>query len=181
MKPPNGFQRVKVPRGQCLAGRPEASVAIHWVTGGCEAYTTRMQAVKNQLRNLLVVAMPTPSSGRKAVLGRPLMQGRSGVAGVPSSGHASTGNSQEPRRALHLLLNMGGTGYQGRPEVPGRMLSSLTNPYVPVKVGNRRGSGKGRPGHPLEGRGEQTDASVEGNISETQNSRNYVHETRQTS
>lgn len=157
MKPPNGFQRVKVPRGQCLAGRPEASVAIHWVTGGCEAYTTRMQAVKNQLRNLLVVAMPTPSSGRKAVLGRPLMQGRSGVAGVPSSGHASTGNSQEPRRALHLLLNMGGTGYQGRPEVPGRRLSSLTNPYVPVKVGNRRALVRGGHGtHWREGANKRT-------------------------
>jgi hypothetical protein len=61
------------------------------------------------------------------------------------------------------------------------MLSSLTNPYVPGEGGEPQGSRKGRPRHPLEGRGEQTGVSVEGNISETQNSNNYVHETRQTS
>ena len=30
------------------------------------------------------------------------LQGRSGVAGVPSSGHASKGIPHEPRRARHL-------------------------------------------------------------------------------
>jgi hypothetical protein len=45
------------------------------------------------------VAMPTPLTRRKAALGRPIMRGRTGVAGVPSSGHASKGISQEPRRA----------------------------------------------------------------------------------
>jgi len=33
--------------------RSVASVAIHRVTGGCEAYTARKQAVKIQLRNLI--------------------------------------------------------------------------------------------------------------------------------
>jgi hypothetical protein len=52
---------------------------------------------------------------------------------------------------------MGGTGYQGRPEVPGRMLSSLTNPYVPVKVGNRRALVKGGHGtHWREGANKRT-------------------------
>ena len=46
-----------------------------------------------------LVAMPTPLTRRKAALGRPIMRGRPGVAGVPSSGHASKGISQEPRRA----------------------------------------------------------------------------------
>jgi hypothetical protein len=32
------------------------------------------------------------------------MRGRAGIAGVPSSGHASKGISQEPKRALHPLL-----------------------------------------------------------------------------
>ena len=61
------------------------------------------------------------------------------------------------------------------------MLSSLTNPYVPGKVGNRRAPARG--GHGTHWReGENiADVSVEGNISETQNSNNYVHETRQTS
>jgi hypothetical protein len=52
--------------------------------------------------------------------------------------------------------------------------------YEPIctgEGGEPQGSRKGRPRQPLEGRGEQTDASVEGNISETQNSTNYVHET----
>jgi hypothetical protein len=53
------------------------------------------------------------------------------------------------------------------------------DPIVPVKVENRRASEKERPRYPLEGRGEQGDVSVEGNISETQNSRNYVHTNRQ--
>jgi hypothetical protein len=53
-------------------------------------------------------------------------------------------------------------------------------PICTCEGGEPQGSRKGRPRHPLEGRGEQTDVSVEGNISETQNSRNYVHETRQT-
>jgi len=50
VKPLDEIQRVQVPPGQSRAGRPEASVAIHWVTGGCEAYTARKQAVKIQLR-----------------------------------------------------------------------------------------------------------------------------------
>jgi restriction endonuclease len=45
------------------------------------------------------------------------MRGRAGVAGVPSSGHVSKGISQEPRRAHHLLLTMGGTGRQWRQEL----------------------------------------------------------------
>jgi hypothetical protein len=34
------------------ASRPVASVTIHRVTGGCEAYTAKKQAVKIQLRKL---------------------------------------------------------------------------------------------------------------------------------
>src|SRR5216684_6464865 len=59
-----------------------------------------------------LVAMPTPLTRRKAALGRPIKRGRAGVAGVPSSGHAFKGISQEPRRAPHLLLTMGGTDRQ---------------------------------------------------------------------
>jgi hypothetical protein len=48
----SGIQRVQVPPGQSRAGSPVASVAIHRVTGGCEAYTARKRAVKIQLRKL---------------------------------------------------------------------------------------------------------------------------------
>ena len=44
---------------------------------------------------------------------------------------------------------------------------------VPMKVGNP-GSRKGRPRYPLEGRGEQVDASTQRHIAETQNSGAYV-------
>src|ERR1700674_5364454 len=66
-----------------------------------------------------LVAMPTLLTRRKAASGRPIMRGRAGVAGVPSSGHASKGISQEPRRAPHFLLTMGGTDRQGKPEAIG--------------------------------------------------------------
>jgi len=49
--------------------RSVASVAIHWVTGGCEAYTVRKQAVRVQHRNRFTVPMPTFSKRRKAAFG----------------------------------------------------------------------------------------------------------------
>src|SRR6201981_2969340 len=52
------------------ASRTVASVAIHRVTGGCEAYTARKEAVKIQLRRPFV-AMPTLLTRRKATSGRP--------------------------------------------------------------------------------------------------------------
>src|SRR5262249_58657666 len=52
------------PVRQKLASRPVASVAIRRVTGGCEAYTARKQAVK-----ITIVAMPTSMKWRKAVSG----------------------------------------------------------------------------------------------------------------
>src|ERR1700693_1397284 len=36
---------------KAVAGRPEASVAIRWVTGGCEAYTVSKQVAMIQPRN----------------------------------------------------------------------------------------------------------------------------------
>jgi len=157
VKPLDEIQRVQVPYGQSRAGRPEASVAIHWVTGGCEAYTARKQAVKDQLRNRASLRCRRPSSGGRQNSERPRLRGRTGVAGVSSSGHVSTGIFQGPRRAPHLLLTMGGTECQGRPEAPGRMLSSLTNPYVPRKVGNRRAPARGGHGtHWREGANKRT-------------------------
>ena len=66
-----------------------------------------------------LVAMPTPLTRRKAASGGPILRGCAGIAGVPSAGHAFKGISQEPRRAPHLLLTMGGTSRQGKPEATG--------------------------------------------------------------
>src|SRR6202051_3300508 len=127
-----------------------------------------------------LVAMPTLLTKRKAASGRPIMRGRAGVAGVPSSGHASKGISQEPRRAPHLLLTTGGTGSQGKPEATGIDGSAVLPTHNTREGGEPQGFRKERPRYPLEGRGEQADVSAEGNIDETQNSNCYVHKTRQT-
>jgi hypothetical protein len=123
--------------------------------------------VKIQLRKPSIVAMPTPLVRRKAVLGRPLLQGRAGVAGVPSSGHAFKGIPQEPRRAPHPLLIMGGTVDQGKPKVNGKDGRAVLRTHSTCEGGEPQGSRKGRPRNPLEGRGEQADVSAEGNIGET--------------
>src|ERR1700686_4425239 len=124
--------------------------------------------------------MSTPLTKRKADLGRPIMRGRAGVAGVPSSGHASKGISQKPRSALHLLLTMAGTDCQGKPEATGKEGRVVLCPRSTCEGGEPQGFRKERPRYPLEGRGEQADVSAEGNIGETQNSNCYVHKTRQT-
>lgn len=167
MKPLIGIQRVRVPPDQRLAIRSVASVATHRATDGCEAYTARKQAVKIQLRKLSIVAMPTPLVGRKAASGRPRLRGRTGIAGVRSSGHASKGIPQEPRRALHPLLTMGGTVGQGKPEVSGKDGRAVLRAHSTSEGGKPQGSREGRPRNPLEGRGEQADVSAEGNIGET--------------
>jgi hypothetical protein len=59
------------------------------------------------------VAMPTPLTRRKAASGRPISRGRAGVAGVPSSGHASKGIPHEPSRAHHLRSQERKRGRQG--------------------------------------------------------------------
>ena len=61
----------------------------------------------------------------------------------------------------------------------GRMEEQSYDPICTCEGGEPQGFRKERPRYPLEGRGEQGDVSVEGNISETQNSRNYVHTNRQ--
>jgi hypothetical protein len=152
-KPLNAVQRVQVPRGQSRADRPVASVAIHWVTSGCEAYTARKQAVRIQLRNLNYRCDAdafSPAEG--SIWQRPLVRGRAGVAGVPSPGHVSTGIVQEPKRAPHLLphreerlLHREVREPKGRPEGSRREGEQSYDPIVPAKVGNRRASA--RSGH----------------------------------
>jgi|SRR6516165_1177339 len=73
-----------------LASRPVASVAIHRATGGCEAYTARKQAVKIQLRNRLSWRCRRHSlQAEGSIRDDRNREGRTGIAGVASSGHAS--------------------------------------------------------------------------------------------
>ena len=148
---------------------------------GAEAYTARKQAVKVQLRNLPPLRCRRRFVWWKAASGYDRnCEGRPGIAGVASSGHVSKGISHEPRRAPHLLS----TREEIRPprETVGdrrRMEEQSYEPICTCEGGEPQGFRKARPRYPLEGRGEQGDASVEGNIGETQNSRNYVHTNRQ--
>ena len=73
----------------------------------------------------------------------------------------------------------GKTDAKGDRRRRGRMEEQSYDPICTCEGGEPQGFRKERPRYPLEGRGEQGDVSVEGNISETQNSRNYVHANRQ--
>ena len=85
-----------------------------------------------------------------------------------------------PGELLHLLLTMGGTDRQGKPEATGKDGRAVLRPRSTGEGGEPQGFRKERPRDPLEGRGKQADVSAEGNIGETQNSNCYVHKTRQT-
>ena len=57
-------------------------------------------------------------------------EGRTEIAGVASSGHASKGIPQEPRRARHLRSQERKRDRQGKPEaIAHGWMSSLTTPY----------------------------------------------------
>src|SRR6202167_2391045 len=110
--------------------------------------------------------MPTLLTRRKAASGGPILRGPAGVAGVLSSGHAAKGIFQEPRRAPHLLLTMGGTDRQGIPETTGTDGRAVLRPYSTREGGEPQGFRKDGPGHPLEGRGEKRDESAQENNGE---------------
>ena len=81
------------------------------------------------------------------------MRGRAGVAGVPSSGHASTGILQEPKRALHLLPAgevPAAKGDQRWSWTDGR---AVVEPHSTDEGGEPQGFRGERPRYPLEGRG----------------------------
>jgi hypothetical protein len=187
---------------RAVAGRPEASVAIRRATGGCEAYTVRKQAVRIQLRNLILVAMPTPLALRKAVSRRTANARSVAVAGVPSPWHVFIEISREPRRAPCLFAQRGVvppaqnrtrsavaaegrrqkrrtsaakvTCRQGKPEAAATGRRAVLRTHNTYEGGEPQGSGNGRPRYPLEGRGEQVDESMRGCMPETQISERHV-------
>ena len=155
-----------------------------------------------QLRNRFFIAMPPPLAWRKAAPGQPLMRGCARVAGVPSPGHASKGISCEPRSAPCLCRKVGvglaqpeldqvpgdegppqgkrtnprraETCCQGRPEAAATGRRAVLRAHSTDEGGEPQGSRKGRPRYPLEGRGEQVDASTQRHMTETQNSGSHV-------
>src|SRR5260370_19981593 len=91
----------------------------------------------------ILVAMPTPLALRKAVSGTTAMRGRFGVAGVPSSGHASHGF---PRNPGELSISSSYGRYRPPRETGGGrgwMVEQSYRLIVPMQVGNRRAPATG--------------------------------------
>jgi hypothetical protein len=88
------------------------------------------------------------------------------------NGTRSQGNEGVPREANRPSARS--TCHQGRPEAAGRGRRAVVRTHSTGEGGEPQGSRKGRPRYPLEGRGEQVDASTRSRIRETQNSRTDV-------
>ena len=173
---------------KAVAGRPVASVAPASGDRWGEAYTARKRAARIQLRNRFVVSVPTLLAWRKAASGRALGEFAPGPTESLARGTLSKGfsrnlgelpiSSREPGM-VHPTQRTRPWGYgcapagsegrhptaevpgrRGRPEVAGTGREQSYDPIVPMKVGKRRASAKGRPRYPLEGRGKQADVLV---------------------
>ena len=106
-----------------------------------------------------LVAMPTPLTRRKAASGRPILRGRAGVAGVPSSGHASKGFPRNPGEltiSARKSGNAAAKGDQRRPHTDG---GAVLRTRSTCEGGEPQGFRKERPRDSLEGRGEQVHVS----------------------
>jgi hypothetical protein len=185
---------------KAVAGRPAASVAIRRVTGGCEAYTVSKQVAMIQPRNRSNCDADVVLSAEGSIR-HTGMRGVVGIAGVASTGHAYKGTFREPRRApcFSAIWAPGGAqpkdtwspGGEGCPREKRTTLKrSLLWPretggagkgrravlrfHSTDEGGEPRGSRKGRPRYPLEGRDEQVDVSVQSHMHETVNSRRHV-------
>jgi hypothetical protein len=128
---------------RAVAGGPVASVAIRRVTGGCRSVHSEKAGREDSAPKTVFDAMPTLLVWRKAVSGCPVMRGASGVAGVPSPGHAFTEISREPRRASDFCRNDRGVVYPDANE-PGLRkwrgcLPSWSKQILDVAVNRRQG------------------------------------------
>jgi hypothetical protein len=163
-----------------LASRPVASVAIHRVTGGCEAYTARKQAVKVQLRNLTSLRCRRRlSSGRQHPGTTAIAMDVPGSPESPAQGMFPKGFPMNPGELAISARKSGKTAAKGdrrRPRTDGR---AVLRPHITCEGGEPQGFRKERPRYPLEGRGEQADESVERKHSRGTDLGRYVHTNRQ--
>jgi hypothetical protein len=156
---------------KAAAGRPVASVAIRWVTDGCEAYTASKQAVRIQLRNRFVVAVPTPLAWRKAASDPPPCEVDSGppeslargmltkgfpvnpgelstsrdrwVWWHPTQRHPVPGGRGRPPRRANKPSPLEKPAAKGNRRCRPRVEEQSYAPIVPMKVGNRRAPARG--------------------------------------
>ena len=165
------------------------SVAIHRATGGCEAYTTRKQAVRISTEifsrpdaDVFSLAEGSIRHDRYCEVARgsavSLAQGMF-HRDWPGTQESSPSPPRPQRNASGCGLEVRAT--KGRPEEARKDAGAVLQPHSTDEGGEPQGSCKGWPRHPLEGRGKQTYESVERRHIETQNSRNYVNGHRQNS
>jgi hypothetical protein len=173
---------------RAVAGGPVASVAIRRVTGGCRSVHSEEAGRECSAPKTLYRCDADAVSLAEGCIRSTDMQGVSGVAGVPSPGHAFKETSRERRRAHDLCrttgvwftqirtnqavgrnegvskqseptLNVAVSRRQGRPEAPGTDRRAVLRTHTTDEGGEPQGSGNGRPRYPLEGRGKQVDVS----------------------
>ena len=84
---------------RAVAGRPEASVAIRRVTGGCRSVHSEKAGRECSAPKTLYRCDADAVSLAEGRIRSTDMRGVSGVAGVPSPGHAFKETSRERRRA----------------------------------------------------------------------------------
>ena len=187
---------------KAVAGGPVASVAIRRVTGGCEAYTARTQAVRISSEIVSALRMPTPLALRKAASGQPSCEVGPGSPESLARGMRSKGFPANPGELPTSSESGCGAAQPKCHQVPGergfspreakppstrrnllpretggvrpRVEEQSYEPIATDEGGEPQGSRKGRPRYPLEGRGEQVDASTRLHIVETPNSGIYV-------
>jgi len=137
--------------------------------------------MKVQLRNLTTLRCRRRlSSGRQHPGTTAIAMGGPGSPESLAQGMFPNGFPMNPGELPIPARKSGKTAAKGdrrRPRMDGR---AVLRPRSTCEGGEPQGFRKERPRYPLEGRGKQGDVSVEGNISETQNSSNYVHTNRQT-
>jgi len=153
-------------------------------------HSKEAQAVRIQLRNLILVAMPTPLAYVEGSIRTTAMRGCLGVAGVQDQGMlskgfpANTGELPLSRAKMGVECRptqsapgpMGHEGRpagseqpstretcrQGRPEATATDRGEVLRAHSSDEGGEPQGSHKGRPRHPLERRGEQVNGSMPG-------------------
>jgi len=186
VKPFIGVQLVKVQPGQSRSGQA-GSKCCHAAgrLAGAEAYTARKQAVRIELRNLMLLRMPTTFPKRKAASGCPLERGYPESPESEEPGACfQKGSPVNPGNSLCSSLYMGMVrpnpnrtrspgregphgkqnnprpgviDHQGQPEGIAKDNRGLLRTNSTREGGESQGSRKGRPRYPLEGRGEQLD------------------------
>lgn len=141
-----------------------------------------------ELRNFLLLRMPTASNGWKAVSGSSEKARRAGVAGVEDQGMLSQGSPVNPGelaisseacasvpRIRNGTRSVGLVGRarrsectltevncrQGQPEATVMDSPAVLRTHSTREGGEPQGSRKGRPGYPLEGRGKQMDGATQ--------------------